>query len=845
MTKLWNRWTGRPQDSSQKSKKTKSQKRKSQRRRLTPETLESRQLLAANLFHNEIMPEDVNEDGVVSALDALTIINQMNRQSLDGNSINDATRNDQATSQRGPGRMTDVNNDGRDSALDALMVINRLSREQNRIDRPGDRPTEFPTDLPTDDPSTDETPSPTDETPSAETTEVRSIDGTGNNLENPDLGSADTPLLRVAENDYADGIFEPAGDDRPSAREISNTLSAADPEGTTNERNLTSFVFAWGQFLDHDIDLSLEPADEENEVSFDITVPLGDPLFDPFSTGEETISLTRSAIAEGTGTSTDNPAEQVNSITAWVDGSQVYGSDQETSDALREFVGGRLLLTDDGLLPTDDIGGVLAGDIRAAENVVLTSMQALFVREHNRLADEISAANPDLSDEDIFQAARATVIAEIQSITYNEYLPALLGEDALSQYTGYDSSVDPSIANEFSTAAFRFGHSTLNDEFRLVGNDGEDVAEPIALANAFFQPQILEETGIDSFLKYASSTLSQEIDLQVVDGLRNFLFGPPGAGGLDLVSLNIQRGRDHGLADYNSTRVAYGLDAVESFDQISSDPDVQANLESLYGDVDNIDLWVGLLAEDHTENGSLGETATTIISDQFERLRDGDRFWYENVLSDREIREIENTSLADVIERNTNINSLQENVFFFAPKVSGTVLTVQADSTFSSDALIASESSFVSDADVELLAADQTRTTSTRPDGASATRSTEPGPEQREQLEQRGPLLNGQSQPENRIPRDSSNGRPDQPVNQGERLAGVTVELLDSDGVVVATEITDDNGNYTFADFDQSGSYTVRLAATDAFIVAGRDSLDVQLASGDEQYRDMDFRVIV
>jgi hypothetical protein len=173
-------------------------------------------------------------------------------------------------------------------------------------------------------------------------------------------------------------------------------------------------VFAWGQFLDHDIDLSLEPENEEDAVSFDIEVPEGDVFFDPFGTGEETIHLTRSAIADGTGTSTDNPAEQVNSITAWVDGSQVYGSDQETTDALREFVGGRLLISDDGLLPTDEDGDILAGDIRAAENVVLTSMQTLFVREHNRLADEISVENPDLTDEEIFQEARATVIAEMQ-----------------------------------------------------------------------------------------------------------------------------------------------------------------------------------------------------------------------------------------------------------------------------------------------------------------------------------------------------------------------------------------------------------------------------------------------
>lgn len=772
MARFLNHWIGRPKRAKSQTRKRQTRKRGTTRRNLKPEVLETRQLLAANLFHNELLPEDANEDGVVSAIDALTIINRMNQQSQ--GDVRDGT-----AQQRGPGQMTDVNNDGRDSALDALMVINRLSRQRGGTG-PQDGP-HHPDDGPADDPTSDLA------------TEVRSIDGTGNNLENPEFGATDTELLRVAGNDYADSISEPAGEDRPSAREISNVLSAADPDGTTSENHLSSFVFAWGQFLDHDIDLSLEPDNEEDAMSFDIEVPQGDVFFDPFGTGEETIHLTRSAIANDTGTSTDNPAEQVNAITAWIDGSQVYGSHEETTDALREFVGGRLLITEDGLLPTDENGGILAGDIRAAENVVLTSMQALFVREHNRLADKISVANPNLSDEEIFQEARAIVIAELQSVTYNEYLPSLLGEGALSDYSGYDSSVDPGIANEFSTAAFRFGHSTLNDEFRLVGNDGEDIDDPLALADAFFVPELLEETGIDPFLKYAASTLSQEVDLEVVDSLRNFLFGPPGAGGLDLVSLNVQRGRDHGLADYNSTREAYGLERVESFADITSDEDVAANLESLYSDVNNIDLWVGLLAEDHTENGSLGETASAIIADQFERLRDGDRFYYENTMSDREIREIENTTLADIIEQNTNLNSLQSNVFLFTPAITGTVIAESA--------------------------------TPIRNDLAEQPTEEGRGRRQRGGAQQGDPQRGGN---DNLLPAE-----------------GISVELVDSDGNLVDSVLTDAAGNYAFDSVTQSGSYQVRVVESEEWDVAGSGTWDLSISNGDEEMDGIDFRVVV
>ena len=186
----------------------------------------------------------------------------------------------------------------------------------------------------------------------------------------------------------------------------------------------------------------------------------------------------------------------------------------------------------------------------------------------------------------------------------------------------------------------------------------------ILLRDAFFNPSDVIEIGIDPILKGLASNVSQEIDTALIDDVRNFLFGPPGAGGFDLAALNIQRGRDHGLDDYNSVRVQLGLDPAESFADISSDLDVQARLEEAYGTVDDIDVWVGALAEDHVEGGSLGELASTVLIDQFTALRDGDRFWYENVFEGQELRELQQTKLSDVIERNTDLTSIQDNAFF-------------------------------------------------------------------------------------------------------------------------------------------------------------------------------------
>jgi len=311
----------------------------------------------------------------------------------------------------------------------------------------------------------------------------------------------------------------------------------------------------------------------------------------------------------------------------------------------------------------------VAGDVRANENPDLISLQTLFMREHNRLAALQASAHPSWTDEQLYQAARQLVIAEIQSITFNEFLPALLGRQAVKPYQGYRSNVNPSITNEFATAAYRFGHSLLDSELGRLNNDGSEAAPPLSLAESFFNSGVFDPTkanragDIDPFLKAAATGNTQEVDLGVVDELRNMLFGPPGSGGFDLAALNIQRGRDHGLADYNSVRAAYGLPRVTSFAEITPDSTVQRQLRDLYGSVDNIDLWVGGLAEKHLPGSSVGVTFQRIMVDQFSRLRDGDRNWYQSILRGQELGQIEGTRLSDVIRRNTSLTNLQPNVF--------------------------------------------------------------------------------------------------------------------------------------------------------------------------------------
>lgn len=497
---------------------------------------------------------------------------------------------------------------------------------------------------------------------------VYSIDGSGNNLANPTWGATGTQYLRIANAEYADGISTPAGADRPSARAISNALATQGADTLTNDRLMSAFVYAWGQFVDHDLDLTNSASPKE---SFNIQVPKGDASFDPNSTGTQFIPLSRSIYDAKTGITTAR--QQTNAITTFLDGSMIYGSDTTTAASLRTFAGGKMKTSDGNLLPVNADGSFAAGDVRANENPELMSLQTLFVREHNLQADRIAKANPKWTDEQIYQKARGIVIAEFQSITYNEFLPALLGSAAPGPYKGYNPKVNPSISNEFATAGYRVGHTMVGDDIEFLDNNGKAIRGAASLAESFFNTDLVKQNGIDSVLKYLASDDSQEVDPQIVDGLRNFLFGPPGAGGLDLASLNIQRGRDHGLADYNDTRAAYGLPKVKTFADISKDPAIQQKLKDLYGSVDKIDLWVGGLAEDHLQGSSVGPTFAKIISDQFSRLRDGDRLWYQNTFTGAELQQIQNTHLSDIIKRNTSLTNLQGNVFFFKAEVTGTV----------------------------------------------------------------------------------------------------------------------------------------------------------------------------
>ena len=309
-----------------------------------------------------------------------------------------------------------------------------------------------------------------------------------------------------------------------------------------------------------------------------------------------------------------------------------------------------------------------AGDGRVNEQIGLTAAHTLFLREHNRIAEEIGnrieQGDEALSglqqesgletDDFIYESARKVVGAEIQFITYNEYLPLLLGDSLLEDYSGYNRNVNPTISLEFANVSFRLGHSQLSNKIQRVNPNGN--SNGIALKDAFFDPQKIKNNGVDSLLVGLPTQVAQEVDNLIVDGVRNFLFGAE-TGGFDLAAVNIQRGRDVGLPSYNDARRGLGLTPATSFlttdnrQGITSNPEIAERFASVYDSIEEVDFWLGGISEDPVNGGLVGELFSVVLTEQFKNLRSGDRFFYLNDSEDLSVLapDLENTTLASII----------------------------------------------------------------------------------------------------------------------------------------------------------------------------------------------------
>jgi hypothetical protein len=509
-------------------------------------------------------------------------------------------------------------------------------------------------------------------------------------------------LIRLSPPRYGDGISALTRID--DAAGIAALLFDQDGD-MPDPFGLSALMVDWGQFIDHDLDLTRDASGEFLQVP---------GLVGPFQ---------RSVHDPGSGTGTDNPRLPVNEITAAIDGNMVYGATATRTTDLRSFEGGRLraLETEAGMLMPllaegEVMGGAeatespifFAGDLRANENLGLTMLHTLFLREHNGWADRLAARHPDWNDDQLFEAARAIVEYELQAITYRDWLPLLLTGQATGAAEAAGAALMATlppeargeISVEFSTAAFRFGHTMVSSAVPVLEEDGTAAAGiALAIEDVVFNPRPLLDGYFEHLVRGQSATPAQALDGKIIDDLNFFLRAPDGVTGFSLAALNILRGRDHGLSPYLEVRAALlgDLDpaavAPGDFSVITADPAVQAELAAVYDSVRDVDLWVGGLVEDRPAGTLLGPLFAHVIAEQFARTRlaDPDFMALPEGIDPDLLALAEGSTLRDVILRNTGLTALQDDPFLAAARQGGSAASEALTGTARADLIFAQE----------------------------------------------------------------------------------------------------------------------------------------------------------
>ncbi|KAL4216726.1 heme binding [Mactra antiquata] len=537
----------------------------------------------------------------------------------------------------------------------------------------------------------------------------RTIDGSCNNLGNPEWGMGGVRFRRDLPAEYADGIGTPRmygvdGAPLPSPRTVSNIIHQPVRGDKQIDSNTTVMVMAFGQFLSHDIvstptsdgphSSKLKCCDEKDNLSgpfkscFNIQTDYTGEFFDY----TKCMKFTRSAPAVCSDCRICG-REQVNEISSYIDAGIVYGSTQARLQSLRKFDKGLLLVNETtNLLPWQHVptckGGrqefcFAAGDARVTVVPNLSALHTIFVRLHNLMATELSMLNPEWGDETLFQETRKILIAITQNIVYSEYLPTILGPEVMKQYDldiaddfrlVHDGLVNAAASNAFGTAAFRFGHATVPNEQKLL--DVEYRTELTAkIEDTYNNPNMTVDScsGLARWLVYHKGVVS---DGMFGEGVRSKLFLERDQHlCFDLVALNIQRGRDHGLPGYNKWRQFCRLPVITETEFYKHGTafgdftvDVSNKFRLTYRHPDDIDLYSGGVRETVLPGSQVGPTFACILGDTFRRLRYGDRFFFENPyrltgFTLDQLKTIKKLKLSKVICKTMGIARIPENVF--------------------------------------------------------------------------------------------------------------------------------------------------------------------------------------
>ncbi|RZB40871.1 peroxidase, partial [Asbolus verrucosus] len=525
------------------------------------------------------------------------------------------------------------------------------------------------------------------------TYKYRSYNGSCNNLKHPAWGMLHTAFVRLFPPRYSDGVELPPvasdGSELPNARLLTSSLF----QDEDIPDNVTLIVAQYAQFVAHDFAVGYPKtgvddccASDDPLICISIQIPENDPFYSQFDAKCLRVTRTRTTL---TGNCDAGPKQQINGLSHGLDGSQIYGSDEETANYLREHKLGRLVVRegpgDRPFLPSNgscyqsDVCYV-AGETRVNQNTQLTVLHTMFVREHNRIADLLSALHPSWDDETVYQEARSIVVAEYLHTIYNEFLPNILPDEFMNEhelksrtsgYHKYDEDIPNIVISSFSTPTFRIFHSALQGHIAMY-NYQLDITRHINLTDYMNSPGILEEeNNFDELILGFVTQPMQTIDTYYtsqIDG-KLFHFGRPY--GADLNALDIQRSRDHGIASYVTVLYACRGIEVKTFEDLSTIWPAE-NIEKVrqfYKAVEDIDLFVGANFERKVEGHRLPPVFQCIIGEQFYRWKNGDRFWYEvegqpHSFTPDQLNEIRKVTLSRIVcDTSDNIVNMTKNSF--------------------------------------------------------------------------------------------------------------------------------------------------------------------------------------
>ncbi|CAG8491021.1 13221_t:CDS:10, partial [Gigaspora margarita] len=436
-------------------------------------------------------------------------------------------------------------------------------------------------------------------------------------------------------------------------------------------RRTSHFATFFGQYISFDITSS-----RNTNPTNPMFLPADDPFYNPnpnSTTSPYQLSVPFLPANRSEGNNVTNPATRnpllsgINHVTPFLDFNTIYGiSDQDAINRLRDTS------TNKGKLKTYIINGqefppknssddsYIWGTIEHTFSIFTLAIHTIWIREHNRLCDELYQKHgSSWTDEQYFQ--EAVTVAE-------EYFGAVLGRP-LPAYRKYDPTLKPGVDTFFSTVTFRYGHSELSDFYRIQDEYGDTLYD-LAL-NDIKNLTLLGTLGLEMVLWSMILQRQEEVDVFLADATKNFIHNNNNT--YDVAAFDIISSRDRGIPLYNVVRQFFGFPKAQSFADISNQSIIQENLAKIYPNgIETVEAWVGVMSEDHLDGSNFGMVINASMVTQYTYLRDSDKFWFEKpeMFTSDERLIIRNTTLRDIIIRNIN-NSVNfpQNIWSVQPKM--------------------------------------------------------------------------------------------------------------------------------------------------------------------------------